>query len=67
MSLNLNNMIEEVMDPTCDLDNTLKETEVPKRKGKEKIPASVKNTLWSLHFQCNLNGICQCCKTENIS
>jgi len=38
-----------------------------KKKGKEKIPLSVKNTLWSLHFQNSLNGVCQCCKTENIS
>jgi len=44
------------------------ETDAPqKKKGKEKIPTSVKNTLWSLHFQGSLNGICQCCKTENIS
>ena len=37
------------------------------RKTKEKIPASVKNTLWSLHFSNSLQGNCQCCKTEIIS
>jgi len=37
------------------------------RKTKEKIPASVKNTLWSLHFLNSLQGNCQCCKTEIIS
>jgi len=37
------------------------------KKTKEKIPASVKNTLWSLHFQNSIQGKCQCCKTEVIS
>ena len=37
------------------------------KKTKEKIPASVKNTLWSLHFENNIQGKCQCCKTEVIS
>ena len=37
------------------------------RKKKEKIPASVKNTLWSLYFGNSINGNCQCCKTETIS
>lgn len=37
------------------------------RKTKEKIPASVKNTLWSLHFSKSTQGNCQCCKTEIIS
>ena len=30
-----------------------------KKKGKEKIPLSVRNTLWSIYFQTNLNGVCQ--------
>jgi 5-methylcytosine-specific restriction endonuclease McrA len=34
---------------------------------KEKIPVAVKNTLWSLYFENNIQGNCQCCKTENIS
>ena len=37
------------------------------KKTKEKIPASVKNTLWSLYFPNTLQGNCQCCKTEVIS
>lgn len=37
------------------------------KRSKEKIPVPVKNALWSLHFQNNITGICQCCKTENIS
>jgi len=51
---NTNNFIEDFDQPT-------------KKKGKEKIPLSVKNTLWSIYFQTNLNGTCQCCKIENIS
>jgi len=43
----------------------LKEKKV--KKTKEKIPASVKNTLWSLYFPNTLQGNCQCCKTEVIS
>jgi 5-methylcytosine-specific restriction endonuclease McrA len=34
---------------------------------KEKIPISVKNTLWSLYFKDSMKGNCQCCKTELIS
>jgi len=37
------------------------------KKTKEKIPASVKNTLWSNHFDNSIQGNCQCCKTEVIS
>ena len=37
------------------------------KKTKEKIPASVKNTLWSEHFKNSIQGNCQCCKTEVIS
>lgn len=37
------------------------------KKKKEKIPASVKNTLWSKHFDNSIQGKCQCCKTEVIS
>lgn len=63
MSVNLNMSINE--NP---IEITETETTVSvKRKGKEKIPVPVKNALWSLHFQTNITGICQCCKTENIS
>jgi len=56
-------------------DNILKDTESDEnnniikktKKTKEKIPVTVKNTLWSLYFNNNLQGICQCCKTEIIS
>jgi 5-methylcytosine-specific restriction endonuclease McrA len=37
------------------------------KKTKEKIPASVKNTLWSINFDNSIQGNCQCCKTEVIS
>jgi hypothetical protein len=37
------------------------------KKTKEKIPASVKNTLWSKNFDKSIQGNCQCCKTEVIS
>jgi hypothetical protein len=37
------------------------------KKKKETIPIAVKNALWSEYFQNNINGICQCCKTEIIS
>ena len=37
------------------------------KKTKEKIPASVKNTLWSKNFDNSIQGNCQCCKTEVIS
>jgi len=43
-------------------DDTKKE-----KKTKEKIPVSVKNTLWSLNFPNVLQGKCYCCKTEVIS
>jgi len=46
-------------------DNIEKETKT--RKKKEKIPASVKNTLWRLHFNDNIEGKCNCCKVESIS
>ena len=36
-------------------------------KSKEKIPATVKNILWRKFFNDNMNGICCCCKVENIS
>jgi hypothetical protein len=36
-------------------------------KPKEKIPSALRNTLWSTYFDNILNGICQCCKIENIS
>ena len=37
------------------------------KKPKEKIPVSVKNTLWSLHFPNVLEGKCKCCQTETIT
>jgi len=43
------------------------EVNIVKKKTKEKIPASVKNTLWSKHFDNSIQGNCQCCKTEVIS
>jgi hypothetical protein len=43
------------------------EKEKKVKKTKEKIPASVKNTLWSLYFPNALQGNCQCCQTEVIS
>ena len=43
------------------------EVNIVKKKTKEKIPASVKNTLWSEHFKNSIQGNCQCCKTEVIS
>lgn len=46
-------------------EEVLKEKKV--KKTKEKIPASVKNTLWSLYFPNALQGNCQCCQTEVIS
>jgi hypothetical protein len=36
-------------------------------KKKEKIPIAVKNTLWSIYYNKNLEGVCQCCKRETIS
>jgi hypothetical protein len=39
----------------------------PKKKTKEKIPATVKNSLWRKYFGENINGVCQCCKVEPIS
>lgn len=39
----------------------------PKKKTKEKIPATVKNSLWRTYFKENIVGICQCCKKEQIS
>jgi hypothetical protein len=43
------------------------ETPMKGKKKKETIPIAVKNALWSEYFQNNINGICQCCKTEIIS
>ena len=40
---------------------------IKKNNKKEKIPVSVKNTLWSLNFPNVLQGKCYCCKTEVIS
>jgi len=37
------------------------------KKTKEKIPASVKSTLWSQHFPNIIEGKCKCCQTEVIS
>lgn len=64
--------IKKVPDIVPDVNNLVikKETNVvvvKKKKTKEKIPASVKNTLWSKHFDNSIQGNCQCCKTELIS
>ncbi len=40
---------------------------INKYKVKDKIPATVKNTLWRKYFNDNINGKCYCCKIENIS
>ena len=34
---------------------------------KEKIPNSVRNSVWGIFFHDTLNGICVCCNRENIS
>ena len=44
-----------------------KKDEKKVKKPKEKIPVSVKNTLWSLHFPNVLEGKCKCCQTETIT
>ena len=44
-----------------------KKAEKKVKKPKEKIPVSVKNTLWSLHFPNVLEGKCKCCQTETIT
>ena len=44
-----------------------KKDEKKVKKSKEKIPVSVKNTLWSLHFPNVLEGKCKCCQTETIT
>jgi 5-methylcytosine-specific restriction endonuclease McrA len=68
MSVNINmSSNENPVEITETNIETNTETIQPKKKGKEKIPVPVKNALWSLHFQTNLNGVCQCCKTETIS
>jgi hypothetical protein len=38
-----------------------------KKKIKEKIPAAVKNTLWTNYFGNITTGKCQCCKTQPIT
>jgi len=38
-----------------------------KKNKKEKIPTSVKNTVWSLNFPNVIQGNCYCCKLEVIS
>jgi len=38
-----------------------------KSKNKERIPMSVRNTLWKNYFGEETKGVCQCCKTEVIS
>jgi hypothetical protein len=48
-------------------DNKIKDSISWKKLKKEKIPISVKNTLWSLFFKNNIQGNCQCCKFEIIS
>ncbi len=40
---------------------------IKKYKSKEKIPATIKNSLWRKYFNKNINGKCCCCKVENIS
>jgi len=45
----------------------IKKEEKKVKKPKEKIPVSVKNTLWSLHFPNVLEGKCKCCQTETIT
>jgi 5-methylcytosine-specific restriction endonuclease McrA len=36
------------------------------RKTKERIPKSLKDTLWKVHFGENVNGFCYCCKLAPI-
>jgi len=38
-----------------------------KYKSKDKIPATIKNTLWQKYFTDKITGKCCCCKMENIS
>jgi 5-methylcytosine-specific restriction endonuclease McrA len=54
--------IKKVFEPEVNNNVVKKE-----KKTKEKIPASVKNTLWSINFDNSIQGNCQCCKTEVIS
>jgi len=49
------------------IDDKIKDIISFKKIKKEKIPLSVKNTLWSLFFKNNIQGNCQCCKFEIIS
>ena len=55
--------------PSEKLDSINNENEIytKTKYKKEKIPICVKNTLWSLYFENNLQGNCQCCKTEIIT
>jgi hypothetical protein len=47
--------------------NNTKKIKINKYKAKDKIPATVKNSLWRQYFNKNINGKCCCCKVENIS
>ncbi len=37
------------------------------KKKKEKIPATLRNTVWAIYNKDNNEGICKCCKVEKIS
>ena len=45
----------------------IKDKPVKEKKTKEKIPATVKNTLWRKYFNDNMDAKCQCCLSESIS
>jgi hypothetical protein len=61
MSLNI--QVSEAIPETSETETQ----KIKKRVPKETIPIAVKNTLWNLYFQNNINGVCQCCKHEVIS
>ena len=38
-----------------------------KKSKREKIPSTVRNSLWKDYFDQSTQGICQCCQRENIT
>jgi hypothetical protein len=59
--LNNNTLNDNPSENPTEIRSEIPDSDLPtKKKGKEKIPLSVKNTLWSLNYQNILNVVCQC-------